>query len=134
LPKRASKQYSKDEYTTVRLPNDLVIKMDVLIGVHGYKSRGEIVKEAVRNLLKEYPNKEVAATQRFGHYNVSDFGARITDTQSELMAEIYFKPEGIWCDLDKSFSCEHINYALTVPKIQRVIHNRRKEGWKLPDV
>jgi hypothetical protein len=44
---------------------------------------------------------------------------------------IGFKPEGIYCELDESESCGHIEFALTVPEIKEIIRNKRKEGWKL---
>ena len=42
-------------YTNVALPEDLIGQIDNIIRKKGlgYKSRGELVKEAVRNLLKE---------------------------------------------------------------------------------
>jgi len=42
-------------YTNVALPNDLIERIDRIVkkGGLGYKSRGEFVKEAARNLLKE---------------------------------------------------------------------------------
>lgn len=129
-----TKRQQRDDHNTVRLPEDLTDEMDKLIGRHGFRSRAEIAKQAIRILLSEYQNKEIVVSPRFGHFNISAFGARITDSQSELMAEIYFKPEGVWCDLDKGSKCEHITYALTVPKIQKIIRQHIKEGWKLPDV
>ncbi len=43
------------KYTNVALPSDLIEQIDKVINKKGmgYKSRGELVKEAVRNLLKE---------------------------------------------------------------------------------
>jgi len=43
------------KYTNVALPFDLIEQIDNIIKEKGmgYKSRGEFVKEAVRNLLKE---------------------------------------------------------------------------------
>ncbi len=43
------------KYTNVALPSDLIEQIDNVINKKGmgYKSRGELVKEAVRNLLKE---------------------------------------------------------------------------------
>ncbi|MCH7517852.1 MAG: ribbon-helix-helix protein, CopG family [Candidatus Dadabacteria bacterium] len=42
-------------YTTVALPDELIKEMDEIIKQkkRGYTSRGELVKEAVRNLLKD---------------------------------------------------------------------------------
>jgi len=50
------------------------------------------------------------------------------------IAQIYFKPEGIWCDLDGNAKCEHIDFALKQQDIQEIIRKKRKEGWRLPDV
>lgn len=100
-----------------------------------YKGTADFVHEAVRIRMEEIRKiPQLPPLPRFQHFNISEFGVRITDTQSPLMADIYFKPEGIWCDLDKSSSCEHINYALTVPKIQKIVRQHIKEGWKLPDI
>ena len=43
------------KYTNVALPSDLIGQIDKIIKKKGmgYKSRGEFVKEAARNLLKE---------------------------------------------------------------------------------
>ena len=42
------------EYTTVQIPNDLLAEVDALIGKHGFKTRPEVVKEALRILLDQY--------------------------------------------------------------------------------
>jgi len=40
-----------ENYVTVRLPKDLADEMDKLIGTHGYRTRAEIAKEAIRKFL-----------------------------------------------------------------------------------
>ena len=131
LPKRVEKDPIEGNYTTIKLPNDIVVEMDKLLGKHGFKSRSEIIKDALRELLSQY---KMAEMPRFEHYNIDADGARITDRKLHMIADLYFKPEGIFCDLDKSNDCEHIDFALTVPAIQEVIRKKIKEGWKLPDV
>lgn len=42
-----------NEYVTVRLPKSLVDEVDALVGRHGFTSRAEVVKEAVRSWLLE---------------------------------------------------------------------------------
>lgn len=46
----------REEYVTLKIPMSLVKKIDELIasGKGGYRSRAEVVKDAVRRLLKEY--------------------------------------------------------------------------------
>jgi metal-responsive CopG/Arc/MetJ family transcriptional regulator len=48
------------KYTNVALPDDLIMQINSIINKRGlgYKSRGEFVKEAVRNLLKELKKLE----------------------------------------------------------------------------
>jgi Arc/MetJ-type ribon-helix-helix transcriptional regulator len=131
MPKKVTKQPKEGEYTTVKLPNDLAICVDQLIGKHGFKSRGEIVKEALRDLLKYYEQEEQT---RFEHFNMGANGVRISDRKLRRIADINFKPTGIYCELDESDHCEHITFALNVPEIKEIIRKRRKEGWKLPEV
>lgn len=71
---------------------------------------------------------------RFEHFNMGSSGVRITDRKQRVIADIYFKPQGIYCDHDKTDDCEHIDFALTVPEIKDIVRKHRKEGWKLPDV
>ena len=71
---------------------------------------------------------------RFEHFNMEETAVRITDRQLQRIAGIRFKPDGIYCELDERDKCEHIEFALTVPEVKELIREKRKEGWKLPDV
>ena len=42
-------------YVQIRLPKELVDEIDKLVGKLGYRSRSEIIKEAVRRLLFPTP-------------------------------------------------------------------------------
>lgn len=44
----------KDDYTTIRIPTELANELDKLIGKRGFRTKAEIVKEAIRTLLKYY--------------------------------------------------------------------------------
>lgn len=43
------------EYVTVRIPKELGDETDKLIGKHGFSSRAEVVKSALRDFFKNYP-------------------------------------------------------------------------------
>lgn len=45
-------------YTTLKIPQQLADEVDALVGKHGFTSRAEIAKEAIRRLLQEYASKE----------------------------------------------------------------------------
>ena len=42
------------KYTGVKIPRNLAEEVDRLIGKHGFTSRAEIVKEALRRILLTY--------------------------------------------------------------------------------
>lgn len=52
MPKTKAKK--KVKYTLLKLPKDLVDEVDKIVGKHGYRSRTEFVKDAIRSLLREY--------------------------------------------------------------------------------
>ena len=49
------KKQPNDDYTTVRLPKELMEEIDQIIkrGIRGYKSRSEFIKEAIRKRFEE---------------------------------------------------------------------------------
>ena len=118
-----------DEYTTVRIPNDLAIEIDKLIGTKGFKTRAEVTKEALRRFLLDYPRHPTLE-----HFNLDEDGVRILDRELGLIIDVAFKPKGIWCDYCQTNDCRHTKFALSVPAIQKVIRKRIKDGWNLPDV
>lgn len=52
MPK--SKKKERTEYQPVKIPVDLLADVDEVVGLHGYVSRMEFVKDAVRRLLDSY--------------------------------------------------------------------------------
>jgi hypothetical protein len=69
---------------------------------------------------------------RFEQINSDENGVKILDRQIHEVADIYVKPEGIKCLLDESDDCEHIAFALSLPKVKETIRKHKKEGWNLP--
>lgn len=136
LPRNRSKITDETKYSSVKVPNSLLTQADTLIGKYGYKSRTEIVKEAVRDLLAKY-HIELVQPQlpRFEQVNSDENGVKILDRELHEVVDVYFKPTGIRCRVHQSDDCEHVEFALKQPEVIRIIaQKRRKEGWKLPDV
>jgi metal-responsive CopG/Arc/MetJ family transcriptional regulator len=43
------------KYVTIKLPKDLVDEaLDPLVGTHGYSSRTDVIKDALRRLAEKY--------------------------------------------------------------------------------
>jgi len=116
------------------------------------KNKSTYVKKGISSLagfiaylLEEEIAKRLPPVQasinlpRFEHFNMGDNGVKIIERDGSgkimIVADVYFKPQGIFCDFDKLSTCVHIKFALTVTEIQEQIRKLRREGWvKLPDV
>lgn len=126
-----------DDYTTVRLPKELMDEIDQIIkrGVRGYKSRSEFIKEAIRKRFEELQAAQpTLKLPPLEHFNVDEEGVRILDrtlatkTSSGRIIDVYFKPDSAWCDYCQSDSCRHVKFALELPAVQEILD---KKGWKI---
>lgn len=124
------------DFRGVSLKRELVEQVENFVQEHPeYKSIADFVHESVRVRMEEVRKSHIEKPlPRFEHFNKGAGGVKITDRKRHRIADIYFRPEGIFCELDQTDDCEHIDFALTVPEIQDIIRKRRKEGWKLPEV
>jgi Arc/MetJ-type ribon-helix-helix transcriptional regulator len=128
---------SSDEYTTVRLPKELMEEIDEIIrhGVRGYKSRAEFIKEAIRKRFEEVKTlKPTTEAPPLEHFNLDEHGVRVLDrslatkTSRGRIIDVYFKPDNVWCDYCQSSNCQHVKFALNLPQVQNILN---KKGWKI---
>ena len=62
------------------------------------------------------------------HFNTYEDHATIRDHRLGLYIDLYPKPEGeLWCAYCESTSCDHVEFALTVPDIIKPLEKR---GWR----
>jgi len=130
---------STDEYTTVRLPKELMDEIDEIIKhrVRGYKSRAEFIKEAIRKRFEELKTiTPMPQMPPLEHFNISENGVRILDrtlankTSRGRIIDVYFKPDKVLCEYCESTSCRHVKFALSLPEVQKIL---RKKGWKIKE-
>jgi Arc/MetJ-type ribon-helix-helix transcriptional regulator len=133
----SSNESNSDEYTTVRLPKELMEEIDQIIrrGIRGYKSRAEFIKEAIRKRFEELKTSQLMpALPPLEHFNLSEQGVRILDrtlaskTSRGRIIDVYFKPDNVWCDYCQSSSCQHVKFALDLPAVQEILD---KKGWTI---
>ena len=129
------KKSKPSDHVTVKIPKELTDEMDKLIGALGFRSRGEIAKEAIRQLLNHY--KESLASPelpKIEHFNISENGVRILDrtlangVSRGRIIDVYFKPDKAWCEYCEATNCQHVKFALSIPEVQKIL---RKKGWKI---
>ena len=129
------KKSKPSDHVTVKIPKDLTDEMDKLIGALGFRSRGEIAKEAIRQLLNHY--KESLASPelpKLEHFNIDEQGVRILDRtlanehSRGRIIDVYFKPDNVLCEYCQSSSCKHVEFALSLPVVRDIL---REKGWKI---
>ena len=124
MPKTKAK--GRAEYVFQKIPKSLIDEVDKLVGLQGYRSRSEFIKDAIRNLLRDY--NQILTVPRFVHTNTYEDHATIRDNSNGREINVYFKEGGVaYCGYCKEQSCEHIDYALTLPKVTEPLKER---GWK----
>jgi Arc/MetJ-type ribon-helix-helix transcriptional regulator len=123
-----------DDYATVRIPRELAEEIESLIGKRGFRTKAEVVKEAIRNLLNHYEELEKRSLPRFEKINNDENGVKILDRELHETVEVFVKPNGINCSYHQRTECEHVTYALSFPEVKALIRKHRKKGWKLPDI
>jgi hypothetical protein len=127
-----------EKYRGVSLQRELINKIEQYIKTHretGYKSLADFVTDAVREkcielkiltLTPEPPTLE--------HFNLSEDGVRVLDRSLAnehsrgRIIDVYFKPENAWCEFCESTSCKHVEFALSLPEVQKIL---REKGWKI---
>ena len=119
----------KSNHVTIKIPKELIEKIDRLVGKEGFRSRGEIAKVALRKLLDSY--KELI-TPVLEHFNIDENEGcvRVMDHAKEIIADVYFSYKGVKCKACNSQKCEHVKYALNLPK---VVNELRRHGWEIED-
>ncbi len=125
------------DFRGVSLKRELVEQVERFVVEHPeYKNIADFVHEAVRVRMEEIRKSYPVALPRFEYFIDSEHNeVRVTDRKINRQTDIYFTIQGIYCELDKTNDCQHIQYILTIPEIQEIIKKKRKEGWqKLPDI
>jgi len=106
----------RKKHVTVKIPIDLIEEVDKLIGKHGFRSRGEIAKEAIRRIIKDYEHTILMPLPRLELVTVDEKGAcmhaKILDRTLQRVVDVNINPKP-WCSFCQAGKCEHIDFALS---------------------
>jgi Arc/MetJ-type ribon-helix-helix transcriptional regulator len=128
---------NQDEYTTVRLPKEIMDEIDQIIkrGTRGYKSRAEFIKEAIRKRFEELQTAQsITKLPPLEHFNIDQNGVRVLDrtlsskTTGGRIIDVYFKPDSVWCEYCQNSNCKHTRFALELVEVQNILD---KKGWNV---
>jgi hypothetical protein len=125
---------SEGKYRSVSLSKELVDAIESFIEENpqaSYKSIADFVVDAVRIRFEQlgiYPGNISMLD-----INANEMGPLLYDKKLKKTVQVFITPNGLRCTECKASNCQHIKFALADPKIQNLIQERKKEGWKLPD-
>lgn len=133
----------KPEFKSISVKEEFAEDIESFIYQHpslGYRSIAQFLEDSARRRLEELKEK-YPTPPKFEHFNKNDV-VRIIEHKPtgeiKAVADLFFRsPDIIFCDFDKATSCEHIDFALTVPAIRKIISDLNKKGnyrIELPDV
>lgn len=118
----------------IRLKGRIVDKFKRIKTYLGLENDTEVIRTLITWFYKENEKDLTGPPKSMWHLNLNEDGVIIWDPDIGKGVQIYFKPQGIFCEVCKSDNCKHIQFALSKNDIREVIRKRRREGWKLPDV
>jgi hypothetical protein len=122
------------KYRGISLSKELVETIEGFIEENpqaSYKSIADFVADAVRIRFEQlgvYPGNISLLD-----INANEKGPLLYDKNLKKTVQILITPERLECAECKLSNCRHIKFALANPKTQRLIRDRKKEGWKLPE-
>lgn len=100
----------------------------------GLAQDSEVIRALVAYYYSKNEQKLIGPPKLMWDINLNDQGVLIWDPDLQRAVSIHFTPQGVKCEFDRSDSCKHVLYALSLDSVKRVIKKKKKEGWKLPDV
>ena len=98
----------------------------------GLKNDTEVVRQLINWYWRE--NQETLQPP-LEHFNISEHGVRILDrtlgdaTSRGRIIDVQFTPDKAWCEYCESAGCQHVKFALGIPGVQKILHEK---GWKIP--
>jgi len=101
----------------------------------GYKSLADFVTDAVREKCSELKILvTMSELPQLEHFNISENGVRILDrslgngVSKGRIINVYFKPDKIFCEYCDTDDCRHVEFALNIPKIRKILIEK---GWSI---
>ena len=127
-----------DKYRGVSLQRELVNLIEEYIKAHpemGYKSLADFVTDAVREKCSELKILvTMSELPQLEHFNISENGVRILDrslgngVSKGRIIDVYFKPDRVLCEYCGTDNCKHIEFALNIPKVRKILIEK---GWPI---
>lgn len=127
----------KGQYRGVSIAKELLDRIDKFIEENpnqGYSSLADFVTDSCRRRLEDLG--VVPPMLSVMDINVEEGGNQVLlwDTKLKRSIAVKFTENEIKCQDCDSDTCYHVEYALSLTKVQQEFERRKKLGLKVPDV
>ncbi len=129
-----SNRQENPEKLNIILKGESADKFRRIKGYLGLENDTEVIRILLTWYYNQYEKDLSGPPKTMWHLNLNDQGVIIWDPFISKGVQINFTPKGLCCTYDERNDCKHVQFALSRPDIQNVIRQKRKEGWKLPDI
>jgi hypothetical protein len=126
------------KYRGVTLQRELVNKIEEYIKAYpemGYTSLADFITDAIREKCEQLkiltPTPELPQLE---HFNLSENGVRVLDRtlgnkhSRGRIIDVYFKPDKVLCEYCQSNNCKHVEFALSLPEVRKILSEK---GWEV---
>jgi len=131
---------SGSRYKALWLGRDLVSELERFIenelGLKPSMVINEVAKEGIRFALsraeefKEFMKpKERSLKDRFEHFNCYEDHVTLWDKKLGRLVDVYLRNMKAYCEFCKEFDCDHVKFAVCIPKVRKVLEAK---GWEIP--
>jgi len=126
---------AESKYQSISLSKEVIQTIKDFIEENpqaNYKSIADFIGDALRLRFEQlgiYPGN-ISLLE----INANELGPLLYDKNLKKTVQILISPKGLECAECKQSNCRHVKFALANPKTQKLIRERKKRGWKLPDI
>ena len=93
--------------------------------------KSETRLEQIKSLMEQIKELKILAPApielpALEHFNVYEDHVTVMDRRRRMFADVYFRNKQVYCALRHEEDCEHVEYALNLPKVERILS---RKGW-----
>jgi len=107
----------------VRLKGNIASQFSQIKRYLGLENDTEVVRALISRYYREHQEELPPMIE---HFNTYEDHITLRDHRIGRYVDIFARDGKLWCEQCEGSKCEHIEYALSVPEIIRVLEKR---GW-----
>lgn len=123
-------QKDRPEWDKVNVPSAMIELIERYLETdlakqRGLKNRSDVATEGVKLVLER--DGMYGRRSRLEHLNMYNDHVKVIDNEMDRIASVYFKENGVFCDLCEDSVCIHTDFSYSIPEVIKALDAR---GYK----